>query len=179
MLKLTRRSTAAACFATFAFSLLVPLAAFAQDPDPVCLDLFERVKEPPADQPNSEASKQLEGCDSEQLYYGERTPETLKQARLCAYVEREGYDLPTVSGPAILMMLYANGFGVERNFELAQRFACEVGGSPEELAARRQLLEAYAKSDHRHDFDICDRVTSGFMKEICDGKAARLAKRTQ
>ncbi len=73
------------------------------------------------------------------------------------------------------MMLYANGLGVERSFGLAQRFNCEVGGSAEEVAARRALLETYAKGDHAKVFDICDGAEGGFLKEICDGKAARLA----
>lgn len=161
--------------AALALSLLLSLAASAQDEDPVCRELFEKAEEPAADRPTPKEAKKLDGCDSERLYYGERTPENLRRARYCAYVEREGYDLPTISGPAVLMMLYANGLGVERSLELAQRFNCEVGGSVEEVAARRALLDAYAKGDHAKVFDICDGATGGFLKEICDGKAERLA----
>lgn len=153
---------------------LLPLFAGAQDTDPVCSDLFERVKVPAGDEPTPEQAKSLEGCDSERLYYGKHTPDNLRQARHCAFIEREGYDLPTVSGPAVLMMLYANGLGVERNIELAQLFNCEIGGSVEEIQARRRQLEAFAKAEKPREFDVCAGATGGFMKEICDGKAARL-----
>jgi hypothetical protein len=151
-------------------------AAAAQDTDPVCTALLESSENPPADEPTPQQAKKLADCDSERLYYGERSPASLVAARHCAYVEREGYDLPTVSGPAVLMMLYANGLGVARNLELAQTFNCEVGGSVEEIAARRARLEAWAKGDKSREFDICDGAAVGFLKEICDGKAARLAE---
>ena len=168
-----RSNHRAACLAV-AF-LLLPVVAPAQDADPVCLGLFESSKNPPADEPTPQQAKKLESCDSEHLYYGERSPANLVAARHCAYVEREGYDLPSVSGAAVLMMLYANGLGVGRNIELAQMFNCEVGGSVEEVSARRARLEAWAKSDKSREFDICDGAAVGFLKEICDGKAARLA----
>lgn len=160
--------------AMLVLALLQPGFAAAQDTDPACAELFARVAEPEGDGPAPEEAKLLAVCDSEQLYYGERGPENLRRARHCAYLEREGYDLPTVSGPAVLMMIYANGLGVERSFELAQRFNCEVGGSPEEIADRRALLDAYAQGGQSREFDICDGVSAGFLKEICDGKAARL-----
>jgi hypothetical protein len=147
-----------------------------QDSDPACRDLFDRVAVPAADEPNPEQAKRLDGCDSERLYYGKRSPKSLRQARHCAFIEREGYDLPTVSGSAVLMMLYANGLGVERSIELAQLFNCEVGGSAREIQARRRQLEAFAKAEGPPEFDVCDGATGGFMKEICDGKAARLRR---
>jgi hypothetical protein len=155
---------------------LLPFVAPAQDSDPVCRDLFDRVEVPAADEPSPEQAKRLDGCDSERLYYGKRSPESLRQARHCAFIEREGYDLPTVSGSAVLMMLYANGLGVERNIELAQLFNCEVGGSVDEIQARRRLLEAFAKAEGPPEFDVCAGATGGFMKEICDGKTARLRR---
>lgn len=155
---------------------ILPLVAAGQDTDPVCLELFEKVPEPPGDGPTPQEAKLLAVCDSEQLYYGERSPESLRRARHCAYLEREGYDLPTVSAGAVLMMLYANGLGVEPRLDLAQRFNCEVGGSVEEIKARRDLLDAWAKGGSTREFDICDGASAGFLKEICDGKAARLAK---
>lgn len=171
---ITRPQRFAVAAAVLVLAFLPPGFAAAQDTDPVCLDLFSRVPEPEADGPTPAEAKLLEICDSEQLYYGKRTPESLRRARHCAYLEREGYDLPTVSGPAVLVMLYANGLGVERNIELAQRFNCEVGGSALEIQARRARLEDYAKGDQSRDFDICDGAAAGFLKEICDGKAARL-----
>lgn len=155
---------------------LLPLFATAQDTDPVCSDLFDRVAVTAGDEPTPEQAKRLEGCDSEKLYYGKRTADSLRQARHCAFIEREGYDLPTVSGPAVLMMLYANGLGVERNIELAQLFNCEVGGSVEEIQARRRQLEAFAKAESPRELDVCDGATGGFMKEICNGKEARLRR---
>jgi hypothetical protein len=155
---------------------LLALTTSAQDSDPVCRDLFDRVEVPAADEPSPEQAKRLDGCDSERLYYGKRSPESLRKARHCAFIEREGYDLPTVSGSAVLMMLYANGSGVERNIELAQLFNCEIGGSVDEIQTRRRQLEAFAKAHEPREFDVCDGASGGFMKEICDGKAARLRR---
>jgi hypothetical protein len=69
---------------------------------------------------------------------------------------------------AMLMMIYANGEGVARNFDLALRFACEVDGS---LAEMRGRIEHLQKLKREHwtgtDFDLCDDMTSGFLVGEC------------
>ena len=56
------------------------------------------------------------------------TRPTTRGALQCGWYERAHLD-PSVGnmfeGPGILAMLYANGQGVPRNYDLAIRFACE------------------------------------------------------
>jgi len=46
----------------------------------------------------------------------------------------------------ILPMIYANGLGVTKNYELAMHFACELGGDLHDLAP---LLEKLWQAKHR------------------------------
>src|SRR5258708_1331388 len=72
---------------------------------------------------------QLKNCDSEALYYGYDRPADPSAALQCAYYERAHQDPSVVAafaGPGVLTMLYANGKGVRRNYDLAIRFACEI-----------------------------------------------------
>lgn len=70
----------------------------------------------------------LRHCDSEALYYGFAAPPDFPAALQCAYYER-AHPKPSMGdpfyGPGVLMMLYANGKGVPRDYDLAIRFACE------------------------------------------------------
>ncbi len=79
-------------------------------------------------------------------------------------------------------MLYANGFGVERNYDLAIRFSCENASAAEaEMEGRIGHLE-YLR-DHpgvkAKRFDLCDDATSGLMEGQCAyiDEQPRIAKR--
>ena len=122
------------------------------------------------------------GCDSRLLYYG-RDGEGLRldyvAARHCAYAERAasgdkhspfGGSDTAFGGSGMLMMIYANGRGVERNLPLARRFACEYGGAPMEVESRLHHLDALAKGAGQTPFDLCDDVTSGMMMGFCAGR---------
>jgi hypothetical protein len=127
----------------------------------------------PASDQIPENVKAPEKCDAEALYYGIGAKADPVAARYCAISQVR--DEIVFGGNAILMMLYANGIGVTRNFDLAIHHACLVGGAPAEVEARvKHLLDLKAKKWDGRDFDLCDDITSGFMGGHCAAHRARL-----
>jgi uncharacterized protein YecT (DUF1311 family) len=113
------------------------------------------------------------GCDSERLYFGFDRPARVVDARKCALLQ---WNAGTVGkwkffdAAGILMMVYANGRGATRNLDLAQKFACEVGGADLEVSGRIEHLERLKRQGRTgKDFHICDDFTSGVMWGICSG----------
>jgi len=137
---------------------------------PACWQ-FAKMKVPEADLPTEQDRKTLASCDSEKLYFGFDQPARPEDARRCAYLERErGEGLPQkVFGAAgLLTMIYANGKGAARNFDLALKFACEVDGAPAENEARfDHLLKLKEEHWTGDDFNLCDDATSGLMQGWC------------
>lgn len=143
--------------------LLVYAPAFSQQYPAVKIGEF-----PPADRPpatfDAAAYK-----SSYKYYYGLGVPVNYKLARFVAFREfqREEHEEP-FEGAAILMMLYANGFGVARNVDLAIRLACaNVVCSPAEFEHRKEHLETLRADTTMGVFDICDDITSGYMEGFC------------
>ncbi len=139
-----------------------------------CAD-FADVTIPAADQPTANDRRRLAGCVSESFYYAEKSGQSeLRDARLCAFLERETEEPPVFGGPAVLMMVYANGRGVPANLDLARRFACEVSGASAELDGRLKHLAAMAagKEGSGTPFDLCDDITSGYMAGFCAKREA-------
>jgi uncharacterized protein YecT (DUF1311 family) len=123
-------------------------------------------------------------CDTPSLYYGvdgQGRDKDFVAARHCAYkAPKDGDSLlqngSMFDGSGVLMVLYANGQGVERNIPLAKRFACEYGGAPAEIEGRLAHLDAIADGTDKEHFDICDDITSGMMMGFCSGRAAEFAQ---
>ncbi|WFP49777.1 lysozyme inhibitor LprI family protein [Methylomonas sp. EFPC3] len=168
-----------------------PDIVFAQpniSPEQVC-EQVKAIEFPVQDKPDISTIQALSGCNSEDLYYGINQVADWKHARACAYAEiSRGPDGP-FEGPAILMMIYANGNGVNRNYDLAIKLACEIGGATAELQGRlRHLLQMKQLNADVKDLDICDHVTSGMMMNFCSihreiirqqERAAQLTKLTK
>lgn len=157
-------------------SILAALAALyagAADADDWYLtcEQFKDLPVPAADQPSPQDRRALQGCSSEALYYGIEQAAAPENARKCAYLEREQGDDKVFGGSAMLMTIYANGRGAERNYELAIKFACalENGAAPAEMEGRIDNLitkkEAHWNGD---DFSLCDDITSGYMMGMCE-----------
>ena len=116
----------------------------------------------------------VDGCDAEAAYYGFGKPPDYAAALRCAYRQRK-YPDPSFGdsfkGPGTLAMLYANGYGVARDYGLALRFACEVGqmAAGAEMEGRIGRLEALrdGKLAPTKPFDLCDDATSGEMAGAC------------
>ncbi|SEB69206.1 lysozyme inhibitor LprI family protein [Terriglobus roseus] len=125
--------------------------------------------EPPA---GPLSASQLPSCDEQALYYGPGGKPNYAAALQCGWWQR-AHPRPTVGdmfyGPGVLTMLYANGRGVERNYDLAIRFACENDwAAPAEQASRIGHIE-YLRTTHADsgNFDLCDDITSGLSMGAC------------
>lgn len=135
---------------------------------------------PPPKFEHPEPDTWLEHCDAEALYYGFDRPADPAAALQCAWYER-AHPQPTRGdpfyGPGILMMLYANGKGVPRDYNLAIRFVCENRWLSEnemefmtgDLEDRR---DAHSTAS---DFDICKDGTSGLMMGACEAVTQEFA----
>jgi hypothetical protein len=135
---------------------------------------YASVRIPPGDQPTAAQVKALGDCDLGDLYYGSSQPPDYVKARLCAYAEiARNESRPGFDGPTMLMMVYANGKGVARNFDLAMRFACQA---PSYTSARLQHLEKLKAENWRgSDFDYCDDVGLGQEWDLCQINLERYA----
>lgn len=132
---------------------------------------------PDSDKPTSARKSELGDCDAERLYYGLGQPADPVAARHCALGLSD--DLEQEAG--VLMMVYANGEGVPRNYALAKKAACAAKGAPLELAGRlAHLTDMEAgKRGSNPRIDICDDITSGFMQGICADIQSELARQAR
>ena len=161
-----------ACILILAFlslTLLEPSQSFAQNNDrPAACSQLEKIQIPPADLPTPQDRQKLASCKSADLYFGIGHPIDLAGARKCAYWEREGAKAPIIGGPGLLMMIYANGKGASRNFDLAIKFACEFNGAPEGNQGQINHLLGLRKEHWTGDnFSLCDDASSGYMSGVC------------
>jgi Lysozyme inhibitor LprI len=148
--------------------------AFAQQQQPnnerrTTCDKFEEVQEPASDLPTPEERKALASCNSEYLYFGIDHPADPVKARKCAYIEREAdKGMPEVvfGAAGMLTMIYANGKGAARNFDLALKFACEFDGT-EDIRVEH-LLKLKDKNWTGDDFSLCDdQLGSAYWLRAC------------
>lgn len=119
---------------------------------------------PPASDLPSDAQRQSAAtCVPDDLYYDTkhrtlRTEDDWAQVRACAFAQDD---------VGVLMMLYANGYGVKKSPTTAVRFACLLGGAGAEEQSRVVHLSTMDGKDGGSEFDICDDATSGFMAGYC------------
>jgi formylmethanofuran dehydrogenase subunit E len=154
------------CVALIFLLLSLGSLAYAQqapagnDGRPAACDKFDEVQVPASDLPTPEERKALASCSSESLYFGVDHPADPVKARKCAYIEREaGKGIPEVvfGAAGMLTMIYANGKGAARNFDLALKFACEFGDtSGKEDLRFEHLLKLKNENWTGDDFDLCD-----------------------
>src|SRR5471032_2984865 len=104
-------------------------------------------------------------CDASALYYSKLNqvatpPAEWQTVRACASAKADS---------AVLMMLYANGFGVPRDVDLALHYACQLEAAKAEMEARVAHLAAARGIDRpfAQPFDQCDDITSGYMEAVC------------
>lgn len=123
----------------------------------------------------------LKEGDSERYYYGIGVSVDYDAARRAAALEASANRHGLVFGDiTILMMLYANGFGVARDLDVAIALACEVGGAPAELELRINHLRSLRSGGGRDlPFDVCDDITSGYMEGWCLSRDGKLREQQQ
>jgi hypothetical protein len=124
---------------------------------------------PVQDRPTPEEEKTLARCVSADLYFGFGRPADPAKARKCAYVEmKKGDEHLAFGGRTILMMVYANGKGAARNFDVALKLACEIGGAPVDIAGRvRRLQHLKEENWTGATFSTCDYSAGKYMYEQC------------
>jgi uncharacterized protein YecT (DUF1311 family) len=107
-------------------------------------------------------------CDAGDLYYTKRnqavtSPAEWNKVRACAITRADN---------SVLMMLYANGFGVQRDAGMAMHYACSLDFiAKSEMEHRIEHLAGAPRSGV--PFDQCDDITSGHMGTICEAIRAR------
>jgi len=118
--------------------------------------------EPPAVAAGAQATSTK--CDANGLYYDKRSqavtgPAEWNKVRACALAN---------SDDGVLMMLYANGYGVAKNPDLAIKYACSLEHvAKAEMEARIAHLLRSANETSRKPFDFCDDITSGYSGAVC------------
>lgn len=159
------------------------ISGLGDDPDlratqKICARLRD-LNPPAADIPGSGGGAPAGRCNSEALYYGIGEPADPARARACAFYEIGRPDIADdpFAGFGMLMTIYANGRGAQRDLDLATALACRVRGAPAALEARIRHLQALKKADPAKaaPFDYCDDITSGLAGGQCAARDASLA----
>jgi uncharacterized protein YecT (DUF1311 family) len=159
--------------------LLCPNHLSAQEaPDPLCVQAA-KVPIPKTDLP---ATPTPDTCNPLDLYYT-NTPQSLRQARACAFTDRdrkvthdEGDDVTNLMANAVLAMIYAQGKGVAPNLPLAERFACEMndwGNDGRSIAY--DFEDARLKGARTAPFDICKEPLGRQSNFVCISRDAGIA----
>lgn len=117
--------------------------------------------------PTAEQARALQNCDADKLYYGIGVHFNYVQARHCAFA-KENHD--------VLMMLYANGQGVPRNYAVAKMAACRAKADPVETEARLARLARMqgGREGPSPSIDICDDASSSGLIARCAANHAAL-----
>jgi hypothetical protein len=158
------------------FSLLAAVSALAcaqtQITDPGARQICASVKDaelPTADRPSAAEEKELARCSSVDLYFGFGQAADPVKARKCAYAELDRGDKVLLGGNALLMMVYANGKGAQRNFDVALKLACALpGDAPGDAAGRVHQLDRLKKMNWAGDnFSVCDHSSGRAFYEQC------------
>ncbi|MBZ5504960.1 MAG: hypothetical protein LAO78_05665 [Acidobacteriia bacterium] len=128
----------------------------------------EQVELPAADRPTAAEEKSLANCASVDAYYGFGQPADPVKARKCAYAEMDRGAKSALSGKAILAMVYANGQGVARNYDVALKLSCTMGDAPGDAAGRIHQIDRMKKSNlSGYNFKICDHSSGRDLYEQC------------
>jgi uncharacterized protein YecT (DUF1311 family) len=137
-----------------------------------------KVEFPAPDRPSPAQEKSLKGCDAEDFYYGIKTKIDYVKARHCALSTQNSGQ---ARNDGVLMMLYANGQGVARNYKIATKAACSAEAAEMETVGRLQHLANMesGKEGAHPKIDICDDITSGFMQGYCARIQSELADQTR
>lgn len=107
---------------------------------------------------------QAQGPQSEAtaLYYQKRSQAATSPAEWNTVRQRA----LALGDNAVLMMLYANGFGVPRNTDIAIHYACSM-----DFVAKAEMVHRVTHLAEARDgsavFDLCDDITSGMMGSVC------------
>jgi uncharacterized protein YecT (DUF1311 family) len=145
---------------------------------------YKDVDIPKRDEPTEEdKSSQAMDCSPLDSYYGFDAPSDAEDARRCALLQVTGQRRATSYTPLVLTMIYANGKGAARNFDVALRFACEaVEMSPELKSSVEHIEKLKAQHWNGSNYDVCDGIpdrsasgSDGMVVSFCSEKRERFA----
>ena len=134
---------------------------------------------PKTDQTPKDKELSIEACKSDDADFDQAKDKGSTLVRYCAMKQKKSDDSAVFGGSSTLMMLYANGFGVQKNIPLAEKFACGLQTAPTEMESRLQHLENLKIKVGSVPFDICDDITSGLMMGHCEARREALKKKTR
>ncbi len=144
----------------FALGLLAATLAGTAHADSAECEINMLASYPFSHRPTAEQARALQDCDADKLYYGIGTHFNYLQARHCAFA-KDSHD--------VLMMLYANGLGVPRNYAVAKMAACRAKADPAETEARLARLARMqgGREGPSPSIDICDDAASSHLLARC------------
>jgi hypothetical protein len=157
----------------FLVLFLGPNALFAQSniSDPGAKKICASVQDvplPAADRPTPAEEKELAHCSSVDAFYGFGQPADSVKARKCAYAEMAHGDKTVLGGKAILLMIYANGKDVPRNYDVALNLACTLGDAPGDAAGRVYEINRLKTGNMvGGSVSICDHSSGRVLYEAC------------
>ena len=154
--------------------LAMPLVSTSQNCEKVKIADFPR-----KDLPSAYGRAHLKQEASDIYYYGIGAPIDYVKARKLAFIEweKDSEKSDPFGGASMLMMLYANGFGVKRNLDISIRLACaNVIGAGAEMEGRVQHLKDMKAGKSTEIFDVCDDLTSGYLEGMCQSLHSELAE---
>jgi hypothetical protein len=166
-----------------AFSLAASFGQPGQDLSQKCKK-YKEVDLPKKDEPTEEdKSSQAMECSPMESYYGFDALSDPEDARRCALLQVTGQRRATSYTPLVLTMIYANGKGASRNFDVALRFACEsLEMSPELKSSVERIEKLKAQHWNSSDYDVCDGIpdrtasgSDGMVVSFCSERKERFA----
>ncbi|WP_342114205.1 hypothetical protein [Pseudoduganella sp. OTU4001] len=137
--------------------LLLALAASAQADTAEC-ERHLLSNYPFPHRPTAEQVAALQDCDADKLYYGIGQHFDYVRARHCA-LAKDNHD--------VLMMLYANGLGVPRNYPMAKMAACRADASEIEARLARLARMQTGKEGPSPKIDMCDDAGNSHLVARC------------
>lgn len=141
----------------FFVTALLALAASAHADTSEC-EIHKLATYPFPHRPTTEQVAALKECDADKLYYGIGVHFDYVKARHCAFA---------TDSQDVLMMLYANGLGVPRNYAVAKMAACR--SDPTEIEARLARLARMqtGKEGPSPKIDMCDDAANSHLVSRC------------
>jgi len=100
----------------------------------------------------------LKDCDADKLYYGIGVHFDYVKARHCAFA---------ADSQDVLMMLYANGLGVPRNYAVAKMAACRADATEIEARLARLARMQTGKEGPSPKIDMCDDAANSHLLSRC------------
>ena len=158
------RSGLAFASVALAWALLVVLPARGQDEDRAVCAAVAKWKPGPEATVSPADAKRFESetlACTDYLYGINGQPKDYGLARRCCLTRGDCHQ--------VLAMIFANGWGVRRDYDAATYFLCrmEDGIAPAEVSGMLEHIAGMRGATAPKDLDYCEQVTSGYGMSLC------------